>query len=88
MVGFFPALIVTSILIGQAYKEFYFNKKYMINIASLFPYLITIVLLSILVINKYTFNYQDFNEILWKKFGTLGFGNVFNKPQSLSRRWK
>lgn len=62
MVGFFPALIAISIILGQAYKELCIrttNKEYMMKIANLFPYFITVILLSILIINKYTFNYQD-----------------------------
>ncbi len=62
IVGLFPALIVSSIMIGQAYKEFCLsagNKGYIVKLANLFPYLIVVVLLLILLINKYTFNYQD-----------------------------
>ncbi len=62
MVGFFPALFASSIILGQAYKTLFAqitNTRIGIQIANLLPYIITVVLISILLINKYTFNYQD-----------------------------
>lgn len=62
MVGLFPALIVASIIFGLTYKELsirFINKAQEISIAKLIPYFMIVILIIILLINKYTFNYQD-----------------------------
>ena len=62
MVGLFPALIVASIIFGLTYKELsirFINKAQEISIAKLIPHFMIVILIIILLINKYTFNYQD-----------------------------
>jgi hypothetical protein len=62
MVGLFPALIVASIIFGLAYQELsirLINKDQEMSIAKLIPYFMIVILIIILLINKYTFNYQD-----------------------------
>lgn len=62
MVGLFPALIASSIILGVAGKEIVgqlTTTPLSMRSAKSLPYFIASLLLIILLINKYTFNYQD-----------------------------
>lgn len=62
MIGLFPALIASIIILGQANKKLCYlllSSKFKIRYDNYLPYVITIAVLIILFINKYNFVYQD-----------------------------
>lgn len=62
IVGLFPAFIASSIIIGHYLKYLYvslFLGRFNYQLAQLVPYIFTILLISILMIYKYSYNYQE-----------------------------